>query len=232
MRSTIERLRDFDSALLANVLDFVDPTPPEQCYLSGEIQSVTPTLGPTVGIAVTVQIDSSTPGGQWETDPYWQTVEKIEAMDEPAVLIIQAVGSRPDHECVAGDGMAKTLYSAGCVGLVTNGRVRDVDALHTVPFSVHSKGRCVQHCAYRFKAVDVPVEIGGLTISPGDIIHAGADGVLRLASASIDRLIEAAPKLVAVEHEVHAAFRRTDLSIKEKQQIMKEVYERYGFGER
>ncbi len=228
LREKLEALRDFDSALLANTMDYFDPTPTAQCYLSGEIQSVTPTLGPAVGAAVTMQMDSSTPDGVFDNDSYWQFAEQMEGMEEPSILVIQVVGSRPEHECVAGDGMAKTLLAAGCVGLVTNGRVRDVAALHTVPFSIHAAGRCVQHCAIRVKAINEPVEVGGLTISPGDILHAGADGVLRLPHSALDNLIEGAPKLAFVEHLAHSVLRRTDASVAEKRKAVDHIYRENG----
>ena len=37
-------------------------------------------------------------------------------MKAPVVWVVKAVGSRPDHECILGDGMAKTLFAAGCLG--------------------------------------------------------------------------------------------------------------------
>ena len=229
LRTMLERLREFDSALLANTLDFVDPTPSAQCYLSGTIQSVTPTIGPVAGVAVTAEIDSSTPSGVFDADVYWEQLEQMAAIDEPKIYVIKTVGSRPDHECVAGDGMGKGLYSVGCLGMVTDGQVRDVDALHTVPFSIHARGRCVQHCALRIKAVNTPVEIGGLTISPGDIIHAGADGVLRLPPASLEPLVEGAPRIAMVEHEAHNQLRRTDISIAEKRKRVVALYADNGF---
>lgn len=228
LRQKLEALGEFDSALLANTLDYVDPTPSAWCYLSGEIQSVTPALGPAVGAAVTAEFDTSSPDGVMDGDKLWELKEQIETLDHPVILVIKTVGSRPDHECVAGDGMAKTLRAAGCVGIVTDGRVRDVAALNTVPMSVHARGRCVQHTAFRIKTIQTSVDIGGLTISPGDLLHAGADGVLRLPPDSLDALIEGAPKLIQVEATVHNMLRRTDVSSAEKRKYLEKVYKDNG----
>ena len=116
-------------------------------------------------------------------------------MDEPVVWVVQTVGSRPDHECVLGDGLDNWLYSMGCCGAVTDGRVRDVDGLLTIPFAAYARGLGIHHCHWRFKAINVPVQVGGITVSPGDIIHGCAEGVIKIPPASIPALLEAAPRL-------------------------------------
>ena len=229
LRDSLRRLQEFDSALLANTLDFVDPGPAAECYLSGDIQSVTPAVGPAVGVAFTAEVDTSTPeGGGWERGLYFQLVEQMEAAEVPAILVMKAIGSRPDHECVAGDGMAKMLQAAGCVGIVTDGRVRDVEAMQAVPFSVHARGRCVQHCAFRVKTASTPVQIGGLTISPGDVIHAGADGVLRLPKVSLDLLAEKASVVTTAEARAHAVLRSTQMPVSEKVGRVEKIYKELG----
>src|ERR1043166_4552138 len=112
-RELLSQLAEFDTPLLANTVNFIDPTPAHEFYLGGSIQSVTPQLGPTVGVAYTITLDSSTPEGAPELDEYWKQIEEIEDEDLPVVWVVKTVGSRPDHECVVGDGMAKLLAAAG-----------------------------------------------------------------------------------------------------------------------
>lgn len=228
-RHLLESLLDFDSPLLANTLDCIDDTPTHELYMSGDISSVTPNHGPTAGVAATCKIDSSTPEGEGEDELFWEQIEAIEAMDVPAVWVVETVGSRPDHECVLGDGTAKLLYSAGCIGSVTNGRVRDVAGLLTVPFPVYCRGTVVHHCALRIKEVNVPVSVGGITVHPGDIIHASDEGVIRIPPGSVKTLVEKAPEMRAAEHEVAAVWRRRGLSVAEKRRHVYEVYGRKGF---
>ena len=226
----LESLREFDTALLANTLDYIDATPSHEFYMSGDIQSVTPELGPTVGVAVTCQIDTSTPGDDHFIDPYYEQIERIAAMPEPAVWVVETVGSRPDHECVTGDGMAKTLYAAGCLGVVTDGHCRDIAGSATVPFAVYCRGTIGHHCALRVKAVDTPVNVGGITVNPGDVIHADREGVIKLPPGSAEILVRRAPQMLALEHEVHVMWRRSDLNAREKKQGAIDIFAKYDFG--
>ena len=231
MRTVLEQLREFDTASVANVVNFADPTPPEQWYMGGSIQSVTPSLGPSVGLAVTCEVDTSSPGGESQLAGYWEQVDQIRAMDVPAVYVVKTMGSRPDHECVLGDAMAKVLTSAGCVAAVTDGGVRDVPGLLNTGFAVYSRGTTVHHCAHRVLSINQPVEIGGITVCPGDIIHADAEGVITVPAGDLERLIECAVKWRDFECEVHIVWRRSDLTAQEKRQHVKAVFERYGFTE-
>lgn len=227
--SVINDLREFDTALLANTIGYVDPTPAHEYYMGGSIQSVTPTLGPTVGVAVTCELDSSTPGGNPELDVYLQQLAQIEAMEEPVVWVVKTVGSRPDHECVLGDGMAKDLSSVGCVGAVTDGGVRDISGLLTVPFAAYSKGKTIHHCVLRFRAMNQPVEVGGITVRTGDVIHANAEGVIKIPPACLPGLAGHATRMYAFEREAHQSLRRTNLSPTAKRAELLALLARYGF---
>jgi 4-hydroxy-4-methyl-2-oxoglutarate aldolase len=229
LRATIEGLREFDTTLLANTIGYIDPTPAHEFYMGGSIQSVTPTLGPTVGVAVLCELDSSTPNGKPNVGDFWKQLEEMRKMDMPPVWVVKTVGKRPDHECVLGEGMAKVLYSVGCLGTVTDGGVRDLNGLLTTPFPVYCKGKTIHHCALRFKALTTPVSIGGITIAPGDLIHANAEGVIKIPHRCIPRLIPAAVKMLAFEHEAHSLLRHTELSPELKERAIVGLLHNYNF---
>ncbi len=227
----LNELRDFDTPLLANTIGYISAVPPHEYYLSGEIQSVTPPLGPTVGIAFTAEIDSSTPGGAGDAELYWEQLETMRQCGLPIVWVVKAVGSRPEHECMIGDGMAKTLFSVGCVGLVSDSRVRDVSGIITVPFAAYCRGRAVHHGPLRVKAINRPVEVGGVLIHPGDVIHADQNGVIRIPTDCISNLAPAAIRNRAFEHEAHMFLRRTDRTPAEKRAHVVALVDKYGFND-
>ncbi|MCK4373706.1 MAG: RraA family protein [Candidatus Brocadiae bacterium] len=79
-------------------------------------------------------------------------------------------------------GSANTLdgIKKGGRGYVTNGGVRDTDEiiLQKVPFWSE---RCVHpmvQARLQFDAKDISVVVGGVTVSPGDVIVADGDGVI------------------------------------------------------
>jgi regulator of RNase E activity RraA len=229
LSSVLEALSDFDTALLANTIGYIDPTPPHEYYMGGQIKSVTNSLGPTVGVAVTCEIDTSTPGATPDLDAYYRQLDEISSMNVPAVWVAKAVGSRPDHECVLGDGMAKALFAAGCLGVVTDGGVRDVSGLLSIPFAAYSRGTTIHHCAMRILKSGEPVEIGGITIRPGDVVHANLEGVIRIPSTCLKDLPARAIKMRAFEHAAHCLLRRTDLVASEKRQRVGRLLAEYGF---
>jgi 4-hydroxy-4-methyl-2-oxoglutarate aldolase len=226
---TIHQLAEFDTALLANTIGYLDPSPIHEYYMAGSIVSMLPELGPTVGVAVTCEVDTSSPFNPADQTLWWQILEQIENTPEPVVLVMKAVGSRPDHECIFGDGMAKLLYSVGCIGAVTDGGVRDLEGLATVPFAAYARLRTVHHTAVRFAAANRPVEVGGITVSSGDMIHANAGGVIKIPPACLEILPAKAADYLAYEAKAHGVWRNPTMSLKDKRQAVKALQAEYGF---
>lgn len=222
-------LTEFDAALLANTMDYIDPTPTHERYMGGAIKCLTPGFGPMIGTAVTCEMDTSTRGGNAAFDLFFEQLEQIQKMAEPAVWVVKAVGSRPDHECILGDGMAKNLHSMGCIGVVTDGGLRDLAGFATVPFHAFARGTVIHHSPIRFISINKPVEIGGLTIQTGDTIHGSSEGVIRVPKTCIEILPERAAKMRAFEYEAHFLCRQSDLSPREKAAKIGVLLGEYGF---
>jgi 4-hydroxy-4-methyl-2-oxoglutarate aldolase len=229
LAAALESLREYDTALVANTIGYVDPTPAHEYYMAGYIQSVTPTLGPTVGVAVTCEMDTSTPGNAPEFDGYLRQLEQMQRTEEPVVWVVKTTGSRPDHECVLGDGMGKDLYSVGCVGAVTDGGVRDIAGLMTVPFAVYSRGKTIHHCALRVRSINQPIEIGGITVRPGDVIHANGEGVIKIPAGCVETIGAGCKQMRLFEYEAHEALRSAAFSPLEKRKIVGRLLRKFGF---
>jgi regulator of RNase E activity RraA len=76
--------------------------------------------------------------------------------------------------------MSTRAIKLGARGAVLNGYVRDTRAILALNYPTFSFGSYGQDSALRYKVYDfrVPIEIGGVSIRPGDILFGDVDGVL------------------------------------------------------
>lgn len=84
-----------------------------------------------------------------------------------------------------GDLMAERARANGWAGVVILGAVRDAAVLAGVPVGVHALGTNLRRSGKAGHGeVDVPVSFGGVTFTPGDILHADDDGVVLLPASA------------------------------------------------
>jgi regulator of RNase E activity RraA len=93
------------------------------------------------------------------------------------VLVIDG-GGREDA-AVIGDIVGSTLADLGCVGLVVDGAVRDLDGIDAVGLPTFARGA---HPATGSNqgpgAINVVVQCGGVAVRPGDVVRADSSGVV------------------------------------------------------
>ena len=70
-----------------------------------------------------------------------------------------------------------------CVGCVTNGAVRDLPAVEAMGFQLYARHTSVSHAYAHIIEFGEPVEIDGLKISSGDLLHGDRHGVLTIPIA-------------------------------------------------
>ncbi len=77
---------------------------------------------------------------------------------------------------------------AGATGLVTNGGVRDTDELilQKVPFWSKFCSQGMVQGRVQYDAHNIPVQVGGVVVNPGDIVVADGDGVIVVPRAKAE----------------------------------------------
>jgi 4-hydroxy-4-methyl-2-oxoglutarate aldolase len=104
----------------------------------------------------------------------------VEVCQEGDVLVVTSTA--PSTHGVFGELLASSLTARGVRALVTDAGVRDTAELRAMGFAVWS-----QHvsCQGTVKAspgsVNVPVVLGGVVVSPGDVVCCDDDGVVVVA---------------------------------------------------
>jgi 4-hydroxy-4-methyl-2-oxoglutarate aldolase len=89
----------------------------------------------------------------------------------------------------------------GATGCITDGCVRDVQAIREMGFAVFSGGRNPSDTKYRGKMMwaDVPAVIGGVRICSGDLVMADADGIVFVPADHIDEVVSRSLEKVRAE---------------------------------
>lgn len=108
------------------------------------------------------------------------------------VIVIEARGETGSG--TLGDILALRAHARGAAGIVTDGGVRDVDAVRAVGLPVYAAG--AHPAVLGRKHVpwdhDVTIACGGTTVQPGDIVVGDADGVLVIPPPLVREVVEAA----------------------------------------
>jgi len=108
----------------------------------------------------------------------------LEALDDlrPNEIYVNT-GSSP-RNALWGELMSTRARKLGARGAVVNGYVRDTRAILNLKFPTFAFGSYGQDSAPRYKVYDfrILIEIGGVRISPGDIVFGDIDGVLVVPS--------------------------------------------------
>jgi 4-hydroxy-4-methyl-2-oxoglutarate aldolase len=211
----LEQLRRIDSPTIANAIETFGVRPHTSGFMGADIRCLMPELGTMVGYAVTVTADSQTDGKPFDPRVWWDVLNAINASPKPAVLVFQDIGPRPTHSCHFGDGMATITSRLGAIGLVTNGGVRDLAGVRALGFRFFAAGVVVSHGNFLVVSTGHPVEVSGVRIEPGDLIHGDENGVVLIPAEVGARVIDAANKVITEESELIGYYRSEAFSLVE-----------------
>lgn len=192
--SILHALAEHDTCAIANAIECFNLRLRNEGFCDSTIACRLPELAPMVGYAVTLRVRSANPpieGGAYvERTDWW---DEIDSQPEPHVLVIQDMDRRPGVGAFVGETHAAILQALGCVGVVTNGAVRDLPEVQRLGFRLFSGNLSASHAYVHVIDVGSPVEVGGLTIRPGDLLHGDRHGLLRIPPAIAPEI----PALVA-----------------------------------
>jgi regulator of RNase E activity RraA len=93
-----------------------------------------------------------------------------------------------------GELLTATARTRGAVGAVVNGFHRDTPKMLEQKWPVFSRGRFAQDSSVRTQVADFrcPIEVGGVSVNPGDLVFADIDGVLIVPQELEQQVIEQA----------------------------------------
>ncbi|MED4581180.1 RraA family protein [Brevibacillus choshinensis] len=107
------------------------------------------------------------------------------------ILVIDAKGDT--YRAIAGDFVVGLAQTMGIKGIVVDGVIRDIVGIKKLDFPVFCKGTTVAASGKAgWGEVNVPISCGGVSIQPGDIMVADADGVVVVPQSMEEQILEQA----------------------------------------
>jgi 4-hydroxy-4-methyl-2-oxoglutarate aldolase len=184
----IAYLKTVDTATLANAIELLNLRPRSEGYASLDLKCLFPEFGPMCGYAVTAHAETVTLGAPKTEEAFVELFEAVERSPKPAIVVMQEIGGDRDRATHAGEVMATIFTRLGAIGLVSDCGVRDLTAVRKIGFHYFARGAVASHAHYRIVRTGVPVEVTGVTIRPGDMLHADENGLITVPESGRDRL--------------------------------------------
>lgn len=199
--TTLQALRGYRTPLLYDAIERFAVRGKTEGYTDGSIRCILPQLGSFVGHAVTAKIVGEFPLAEGEAHLTYKDVwQHFAARPAGSIAVVQDLDSPAGRACAWGDVAAAVFQRLGCVGVLTNGSVRDLPDILPLGFGLFAGSVSVGHGNIRFVAVDTPVRVGGLLVNPGDLLHMDEHGAMIIPrEVELDDLLRVADEIIAAE---------------------------------
>lgn len=174
---TLEQLRQLDSCHVANAIETFGVRLRNSGFTDSTVRCLFEDFPPLVGYAATVRIRTSDP--PMDGDAYYYRLDWLDhvmSIPAPRVLVIEDMDRHPGLGSFVGDVHANMLKAAGCMGVVTNGAVRNVDAARAIQFQMFAGNLSVSHAFAHVFDFGGPVQVGQMQVHPGDLLHGDRHG--------------------------------------------------------
>ncbi len=209
-----DALRRLDTCTVSNAIESFNVRLKNEGFVNGTVHCRFPKLAPMLGYAVTGRIRSSSPpmAGRCYYDriDWWRHMMTVPA---PRVMVIQDVDRLPGIGAFVGEMHAEIGLALQCIGCVTNGAVRDLEAMERRSFHVFAAGVAVSHAFAHLFEYGEPVEIGGLKIRSGDLVHGDMHGVQTIPLNIAAQVPAAAERVLEEEGAVINICRSPDFTL-------------------
>src|SRR5438874_13405480 len=215
-RQSLEALIAYDTPTICNALEIVAPARRAYGFTRRQLIAPFPELKPVVGFARTALIRSREPhprDGESATRLRLAYYEHIAAQPLPSLSVIQDIDG-PDTGFGAFWGEVQTHVHAGlgCVGVITDGSVRDLDAMAS-GFFVLAGSIMPSHAHVHLVDFGGTVSVAGMVVSANDIIHADRHGAVVIPPDAVAKIPAAVDLLTRRERVLIEASKQPGFSV-------------------
>jgi regulator of RNase E activity RraA len=215
-------LRAFDTPTVCNALEAVVPARRGSGYTVRPLLCAAPDLAPIVGYARTATIRASHPSGRTPAEEQAARLRYYRHVAEPpgpTITVIEDLDDPPGYGAWWGEVHTNVHQGLGSLGVVTNGSIRDLD-VNAPGFQLLAGAVGPSHAYVHLVDVAVPVTVAGMTVRPGDLVHADRHGAVVIPPEAVAELADAVGSLARQEAVLIEASRREGFGYETLERIL------------
>jgi regulator of RNase E activity RraA len=169
-----------DTPTICNALELVAPEQRATGFTTEPLVCADPALPPIVGYARTATIRAAAPSELSADEMRARRAAYYEYVAQgpgPTVMVIRDLDPRPGFGAWWGEVNTTVHKALGCLGCVTNGSIRDLDML-APGFQLLAGEVGPSHAHVHVVNFGGAVEVHGMSVRHGDLIHADRHGAV------------------------------------------------------
>ena len=187
----LEKLAAVDTPTICNALEIVAPERRGHGYTTRPLVCAWPAMKPIVGFARTGTIRAKHPparSGAALRDVRLAYYAYVTAKPgEPTITVLQDLDPEPGYGAFWGEVNTAVHKGLGCLGCITNGSIRDLDAI-APEFQLLAGVVGPSHAYVHVEQFDIEVNVHGMQVRPGDLIHADRHGAVVIPIGVADKV--------------------------------------------
>jgi len=223
-KDQVREVSQMQTCAVSNAIESLNVRSKTDGFMTPNIKSMFPKMGSMAGFAVTAVIKASTPPSENMNFSRVDWVDEILSIPSPRVIVMKDL----DHPDVIGSfwGEVQSAIhkSLDCVGVVTDGGVRDLDEMKDWGFNAFATTSLVSRANVHLVEANIPVTIGGITVNPGDLLLGDQHGVISIPKEIALDLPGAIAKVEAGEKEIIDVCKAQDFSPEKLKDILRQRY--------
>jgi len=221
--SLLELLRGYDTPTVCNALEVVAPQRRMVGFTRRPLVCVRPDLPPMVGYAATVSCRAAVPPTESAEVRRARRIayyEYIDSLPRPSIVVVQDLDDPAGFGAMWGEVNTAVHKGLGALGVITNGSVRDIDQF-APGFQALAGSIGPSHAWVSPAGWGEPVDVHGMTVRHGDLIHADRHGAVVIPHDVAANIPAAVDLLVRKEKVILDVARASDFSIDQLRAALK-----------
>ncbi len=214
-------LKRWDTPTFANAIERAKVRPHTDGFMNPSVRCIFPEFPMMVGYAVTATIKASEPAASGAYVDRFEYYEYIQSIPAPRIMVIHDLDAPKPIGSFWGEVHGSLHRALGCVGVVTDGGVRDLGPVRALRFHYFAAEVLVSHAHVHLVDFGKPVSVGGLTVNPGALLCGDEHGVIEVPHALAKRLGPLCHEVYKAERPVIDFYHSPDFSVEKLKEFLK-----------